>query len=52
MVLDPATQRHLELTEGMAGGLRGGSLLSVLDFTHTPMGGRLLRAWLSQPLKD
>lgn len=52
MVLDPATRRHLELTEGMASGLRGGSLLSVLDFTHTPMGGRLLRAWLSQPLKD
>ena len=29
-----------------------GSLLDVLDATQTPMGGRLLRRWLSQPLLD
>lgn len=28
------------------------SLLSVLDRTRTPMGGRLLRRWLRQPLLD
>ncbi|MFN3928545.1 MAG: DNA mismatch repair protein MutS, partial [Thermoflexus sp.] len=52
MLLDPATRRNLELTEGMARDARKGSLLSVLDFTRTPMGGRLLRAWISQPLRD
>ena len=52
MVLDPATRRNLELIERMAGDARKGSLLSVLDFTRTPMGGRLLRAWISQPLRD
>ncbi|HXF69571.1 MAG TPA: DNA mismatch repair protein MutS [Thermoflexus sp.] len=52
MLLDAATRRNLELTEGMAGDARRGSLLSVLDFTRTPMGGRLLRAWISQPLRD
>jgi DNA mismatch repair protein MutS len=52
MLLDPATRRNLELLEGASGGGRRGSLLSVLDFTRTPMGGRLLRTWLSQPLRD
>ncbi|MCS6963501.1 DNA mismatch repair protein MutS [Thermoflexus sp.] len=52
MVLDPATRRNLELIETMAGDTRKGSLLSILDFTRTPMGGRLLRAWISQPLRD
>ncbi len=52
MSLDPATRRHLELTGSIAGDARKGSLLAVLDFTRTPMGGRLLRAWISQPLRD
>ncbi len=52
MILDPATRRHLELTGSMAGDPRKGSLLAVLDYTRTPMGGRLLRAWISQPLRD
>lgn len=54
MALDPATRRNLELTDTLRGkdGARGVSLLSVLDKTQTAMGGRLLRAWLSQPLLD
>jgi len=52
MALDPATRRNLELLEGMAGDARRGSLRAVLDFTRTPMGGRLLRAWIAQPLRD
>jgi DNA mismatch repair protein MutS len=53
MVLDPQTRRNLEL---FAGGRWGAtaelSLFSVLDRTRTPMGGRLLRRWLGQPLLD
>ena len=50
MTLDEATRRNLELTETIRGGAAQGSLLAVLDATLTPMGGRLLRHWLSQPL--
>jgi DNA mismatch repair protein MutS len=55
MTLDVATRRNLELTETIRehGGRRDraqGSLLWVLDETRTPMGGRLLRRWLTQPL--
>ncbi len=50
MTLDEATRRNLELTETIRGGSAAGSLLSVLDATLTPMGGRLLRRWLGQPL--
>lgn len=50
MLLDPATRRSLELVETMRGGEARGTLLDVLDATLTPMGGRLLRRWLSQPL--
>ncbi len=52
MVLDANTRRNLELTETIRGGKARGSLLSILDQTTTPMGGRLLRAWINQPLLD
>ena len=52
MTLDEATRRNLELTETMRGSDLRGSLLGVLDDTRTPMGGRLLRRWLNQPLLD
>jgi DNA mismatch repair protein MutS len=51
MVLDPQTRRNLELLEGNSGKSKA-SLVGVLDQTRTPMGGRLLRRWLSQPLLD
>ena len=51
MVLDYQTRRNLELFRaGRFGG--GTALLDVLDNTKTPMGGRLLRRWLGQPLLD
>ncbi|MCE5259362.1 MAG: DNA mismatch repair protein MutS [Chloroflexi bacterium] len=50
MTLDPATRRNLELTETIRDHTARGSLLGVLDQTFTPMGGRLLRRWLLQPL--
>ena len=49
VLIDPATFKHLEIFEG-ADGDRSGSLLRELDRTVTPMGGRLLRAWLQRPL--
>jgi len=51
MTLDAATRRNLELTETLRGEVKG-SLLNVLDHTVTPMGKRLMRAWVSQPLLD
>lgn len=52
MVLDGATRRNLELTETLRSGEVQGSLLSVLDYTVTPMGKRLIRQWVSKPLLD
>jgi DNA mismatch repair protein MutS len=52
MVLDAATRRNLELTETLRSGQEKGSLLGVLDQTVTPMGARLLRQWVTQPLLD
>ncbi len=51
LLVDEATRRNLELFEATTGGRRG-SLLDVLDGTVTPMGGRLVRAWLSSPLRS
>ena len=50
MSIDRTTQRHLELTESLQDGRRKNTLLNVLDETKTPMGARLLRQWLQQPL--
>ena len=50
MELDWTTRRNLELTESLRSGEKRGSLLWVLDKTKTPMGGRLLRAWVERPL--
>ena len=52
MVLDPSTRRNLELLQTIREGKTQGALLGILDHTSTPMGGRLLRKWLSQPLLD
>ena len=51
MELDLQARRNLELAESARGEKRHG-LLAVLDETRTPMGGRLLRRWLGQPLLD
>jgi DNA mismatch repair protein MutS len=50
MRLDLTARRNLELTETMRSGEKRGSLLWVLDKTHTPMGKRLIRSWILQPL--
>lgn len=48
--LDSFTLRSLEILSPMADD--GVSLLSVIDNTQTAMGGRLLRRWMTFPLKD
>ncbi|MCT4618740.1 MAG: DNA mismatch repair protein MutS [Marinisporobacter sp.] len=52
MVLDKSTRRNLELTETMRDKKRKGSLLWALDKTNTAMGGRTLKKWVEEPLKD
>ncbi len=52
MLLDPTARRNLELTQSMWDGGRARTVLSVVDQSSTPMGGRLLRKWLEQPLLD
>lgn len=52
MVLDSACQRNLELVRNIYDGSPKGTLLSVLDFTATSMGGRKLREWLLNPLMN
>ena len=50
VTLDAATQTNLELVESR--GAPNTSLLAVLDRTVTPMGGRRLRSWILQPLRN
>ncbi|MBS1493524.1 MAG: DNA mismatch repair protein MutS [Bacteroidetes bacterium] len=51
IILDPSTKRNLEITSSMNEGSREGTLISILDKTQTAMGGRLLKKWVSRPLK-
>ncbi len=54
MQLDPQTIRNLELFQSwdFTGGAPTGSLVSTIDLTVTPLGGRLLRRWLRRPLLE
>src|SRR3989304_8871743 len=52
MGLDASCQRNLELVKNIYDGSTRGTLLSVLDFTVTSMGGRKLREWLLKPLLE
>ena len=50
MMLDHTARRNLELTETMRSRQKQGTLLGVLDYTCTAMGGRMLRSFIEQPL--
>ncbi|MGH7953329.1 MAG: DNA mismatch repair protein MutS, partial [Limisphaerales bacterium] len=51
LALDQTTLRHLEILEPLRHDVpRNSSLYGALNKTVTPMGARLLRNWLSQPL--
>lgn len=51
LLLDPATQRNLEIFRS-ASGVRRGSLIDAIDRTVTPAGARLLEQYLMAPLLD
>ena len=51
LAMDETAVRTLEIFSTLSGERRG-SLLWAIDRTNTPMGARLLRAWLSAPLID
>lgn len=48
MGIDATAQRHLELSEPLHE--KGQTLLTFIDQTATPMGGRLMKEWLLHPL--
>ena len=50
MIIDSTTRRNLELLHSMNLMGKKGTLLSVIDQTLTPMGGRLLVSWMLFPL--
>jgi DNA mismatch repair protein MutS len=50
--VDAATQRNLELVRSLGSSASDTSLLKALDETGTPMGGRELRRWILQPLRN
>ncbi len=52
MTLDKATLRNLEITETLYERKVQGSLLGVLDKTHTAMGSRKMKQWLREPLNQ
>ena len=57
LLLDPYSRRNLDLdddgsTVSRGGGLARVTLVRVLDEARTPVGSRMLRRWLGQPLCD
>lgn len=52
MQIDDTAKRNLELTETMRDKKRSGSLFGAIDDTKTPMGARLLKRFICQPLMD
>jgi DNA mismatch repair protein MutS len=51
LILDAATRRNLEL-ETSQGAHPELTLAGIMDRCATPMGSRLLRAWIQRPLRD
>ncbi len=50
MDLDYATRRNLELVRSLHGADRKDSVLGIIDYPRTALGGRLLKNWLEKPL--
>jgi DNA mismatch repair protein MutS len=49
--IDAISRRNLELETGLVEG-KSHTLLNVIDTTSTVMGGRLLRRWCQQPIRN
>ena len=52
LVLDQTTLRNLEVLKNVRDGMNENTLASVLDRTVTPMGSRMLKKWIIEPLMD
>lgn len=52
LILDEIARKNLELIKNVVDFKKYGSLFWVLDCTKTPMGSRLLKNWINQPLID
>jgi len=52
LVIDQTTLRNLEVLRNVRDGTSDNALVSVLDRTVTPMGSRLLKKWIIEPLMD
>jgi DNA mismatch repair protein MutS len=52
LILDNASLYNLEIFNNSFNGKVDGSLWSVIDFTVTPMGARLLQNYLARPLRN
>ncbi len=52
LYLDSSTRKNLELIETVRGKKGQGTLYNVLDYTNTAMGGRQLKKWIEEPLKN
>ena len=50
LILDGPSRKNLEIDQNVQGGDQF-TLAQTLDSTSTPMGGRLLRRWLNNPLR-
>lgn len=50
--IDASTRRNLELLETSRDKTKYGSLLWAIDRVKTPMGSRLLKSWIAQPVKN
>ena len=52
MILDQQTRINLEIFDNYQSSESQANLYKTLNYTKTPMGGRLLKKWLGQPLID
>lgn len=52
LMLDPATQKNLDIVKNSFDGSRTHSVLSLVDKSVTPMGSRMIKRWLLSPLMD
>lgn len=50
VILDPATQRNLELVNNSQDNGRKNTLFAIMDEAITPMGSRLIKKWIQRPL--
>ena len=51
LILDAVTRRNLEITQALSGD-DSATLAGIMDRAATPMGSRLLRRWLTRPIRD